>query len=377
MAKADLPSSDDVLLGKYNRYTFLYTKTGKTSAENTELAGLQTDLANYIITASEWNGMPPRAATLVVAASNSSAAGKASADYVCTGTNDHTVINSAITALGTNAGKVVLLEGLFAIAASINLPSNVSLEGQGDATVLQIPNANNATFNMIQNADSTNGNTGIDVSNLKIDGNNANNTTGTQMIGVKFTKVTYSTIENITVTNMRTDGIYLLSSDNNTITGNTVTSSILAGIRLVTCKGNTVFGNVCQGGNNTGIAMYTSCTYNLISGNICQGNNYNGLTIDSSTMNAVLGNMCVENSQVTHNTYDNILLSNSANYNNVQGNTCRQGALTNKPKYGIEVATNNCTGNLITNNDLTTGGATGAFSDLGTSTVTTSGNKLA
>lgn len=55
MAKIDLPSSDAVILGKYQRYSFLYTKADKTSAENTEMASLQTDLMNYLITANDWN----------------------------------------------------------------------------------------------------------------------------------------------------------------------------------------------------------------------------------------------------------------------------------------------------------------------------------
>jgi hypothetical protein len=57
MPKIDLPSSDLVLVGKYNRYTFLYAKTDKTSAENIELASLQTELADYLITAADWNGL--------------------------------------------------------------------------------------------------------------------------------------------------------------------------------------------------------------------------------------------------------------------------------------------------------------------------------
>lgn len=365
---------------------------------------------------------PPRTATLVVAASNSSVAGKSSADYVCDGVSDNVEINAAITALGVTGGKVVLLEGLFAIATAILLASNVSLEGQGNGTVLRIPNATNTTFNVIQNSDTINGNTSITVSNLKIDGNKASNTAGTQH-GISLTKVTYSTIQNVTAQTMRGTSIVLTSSSyntiavntcrlngsngitlqttsntntvtgnicqgnsnngidlspsssNNTITGNACQGNANSGIYLNTASYNTITGNTCQG---TGVGIYLSASNNnTITGNTCQGNAFNAIDLSSSSNNTIIGNTCVENSQQTHNLYDNILLESSSNTNNVQGNTCRQGALANKPRYGIRVNTANCTGNLVTNNDLTTGGATGAFSDLGTGTITTAGNKLA
>lgn len=391
-----------------------------------------------------------RTATLVVAASNSFAAGKAAADYVCTGVNDHTTINSAITALGATGGKVVLLEGQFAIAASINLPSNVSLEGQGSGTVMQIPNANNTTFNVIQNSDSVNGNTGLGIYNLKIDGNKASNTAGTQQ-GIFLSKVTYSTIQNVTVVNMRNNGISLSgstnSSFNNMIRGNTVQGNGTNGIVLNPSFNISITENTVQGNSSNGISLVSGSNNNMVSGNIVQDNaqigiqvqssNYNvvlgntirgistsfegiglssasnntingntiqgassgfyssssnnnviagntmqgnricGILMQSSSNNVVLGNTCFENSQATDNTNDNIKLNGTSNTNNIQGNTCRQGVLTNKPRYGIRVDAATCTGNMITNNDLTTGGATGAFSDAGTGTVTTAGNKVA
>jgi hypothetical protein len=50
--------------------------------------------------------------------------------------------------------------------------------------------------------------------------------------------------------------------------------------------------------------------------------------------------------------------------------------LTNKPAYGIRINNVNCTGNFVVNNDLYTGGTT-AYSDAGTSTNTTAGNRNA
>lgn len=389
-----------------------------------------------------------KSSTLIVAASNSSAAGKASADYVCAGTNDHTTINSAITALGVNGGKVVLLEGLFAIAASILLTNNVTIEGQGNGTLLQVPNANNTSFGVFQNADATNGNSGLTIANLRVDGNKANNTANNQA-GVILTKVSGSYVQNVTASNCRAQGISLSGStgnriagntcqsntqsgislsassdntvmnnvsmlngsvgifgfsvsNNNTITGNIFKSNVQVGISITSGKGNTISGNTVMGNGSSGISLSGAsplCDNNTITGNTCIGN-LNGITLSSASNCAIAGNTCqgnlqygismsgtasnntisantcVENNQA-NGAYDNITIIASASNNNIQGNTCRQGALTNKPRYGIRVDVAGCTGNMITNNDLTTGGATGAFSDLGTGTVTTAGNKLA
>jgi parallel beta-helix repeat protein len=434
-------------------------------------------------------------ATLVVAASNSKNTAKA--DYVCTGTNDQTTINTAIAALpvitvengtaqagaastvtlasganavdnyytgytitttggtgsgqsraiagyvgstkvattisawGTNpdatttynittpSGKVILLEGLFSIAAAITVPNNVSLEGQGNGTLLKIPNTNNTTFNVIQNADQTNGNGSISISKLKLDGNKANNTAGTQ-VGISFTKTYSSTIQNVTVVNTRNDGVKLTTSNNNALISNYLSSSG-AGINIVsgnynfitgnTCKNNSGDGifnsginnmvtenicqanaghgitfsgsntniaerNICQGNANNGITINSS--NNIVAGNTCQGNGAHGLQLLGGNGNSIVNNICLENSQTTTNTSDNINADNSASTNNIQGNTCRKGALTNLPRYGIRINVSTNTGNLVANNDLTLGGSTSAYSDAGTSTITTgAGNKLA
>jgi len=73
---------------------------------------------------------------ILVAASNSTAAAKASADYTCTGTADQTTINTALTAAAT--GRVVLAEGTYNLTASIIMPANTSLFGQGSGTIINV-----------------------------------------------------------------------------------------------------------------------------------------------------------------------------------------------------------------------------------------------
>jgi hypothetical protein len=85
--------------------------------------------------------------TLVVAASNATTRVKSGADYVCSGTNDQTTINSAISALPANGGTILLSAGTFSIAAPISITtSNISLEGTGVSTELSVPGGTNITY---------------------------------------------------------------------------------------------------------------------------------------------------------------------------------------------------------------------------------------
>ena len=74
--------------------------------------------------------------TLVVAASNSSVDGKAGANYICDGTDDHEEINQAIAAFGGGYKSVQLLEGTYNIGNDIVMYAGTTLEGVGDTTIL-------------------------------------------------------------------------------------------------------------------------------------------------------------------------------------------------------------------------------------------------
>ena len=308
------------------------------------------------------NVYPPIAtpsATKVVAASNSL---RKNADYICDGTDDQAEINAAISSLGTSGGSVILLEGTYSITGPINLASNVALIGQGPGTVLRVPNAFNANLNVV----SASGVSRVVVANLRIDGNRANQTAGI-MNGVYFYNVTYGEIRSCYLENLRGEGIYLYSSNNNTVSGNTCRGNYYEGILLDRSSNNTVSGNTCQGNNSDGIALYRSSN-NTVSGNTCQGNYYEGIFLWESSNNNICGNTCIENSQLTDNTYSNIQIFLNSDYNLISGNVCRRGALTNKPKYGINIATSDCDYNMVEGNDLYDSGSTGDLNDAGTNT---------
>ena len=76
---------------------------------------------------------PPTTITI----SSSTSKHMLTADYYCSGTNDQTVINNAISALPSTGGKIVLLEGTYNINGQINVNKpNVTICGMGNSTVL-------------------------------------------------------------------------------------------------------------------------------------------------------------------------------------------------------------------------------------------------
>lgn len=318
-------------------------------------------------------GAGARTATVIVAAPDSKQSSKDGADFVVpTGAqNAQDVINQAIAALPAVGGTVILMEGTYVVNGTINIPSNVTLKGQGAGTVIfAAPDL--GYFGIIQNADTTNGNTNIALEDFRIDGNKANQTVDSQY-GIALYKVTDSRIARLWVTNCSDCGIYLDTSSR-LIATDSISTGNLVGIDLYDCDGVTVERNACCNNDRRGLhALYGS--NNALLANLCRANGREGILIEVSSHNTIALNTCLENSQTADNAYDNIKIAANSDYNHVQANTCRVGALTNGPRYGIRIDSTDCDGNFVTNNDLYNSGKTGALSDQGTGTVTTPGNR--
>ena len=88
---------------------------------------------------------PVTAQTMTVAASDSSAASKATANYVCNGYNDQVKINAAFNALPGEVGTVQLTEGTFHCSDVIFPTGGSELLGRGqDSTVIEMINPLNS-----------------------------------------------------------------------------------------------------------------------------------------------------------------------------------------------------------------------------------------
>lgn len=69
--------------------------------------------------------------SIVIASSNASDVAKTAANYVCDGSNDALVINTAIQSLPTDGGEIKLTNGLFNIGRTILIDRPVKLSGEG------------------------------------------------------------------------------------------------------------------------------------------------------------------------------------------------------------------------------------------------------
>ncbi len=90
----------------------------------------------FIGDGSELTGLAPRAATKVVCASDTS--DQDNCDYVADGTADDVDINSAISALPTGGGRVILKEGTYNLTATITMSAGSEIIGQGWSTIMDV-----------------------------------------------------------------------------------------------------------------------------------------------------------------------------------------------------------------------------------------------
>ncbi|KKL63849.1 hypothetical protein LCGC14_2170990 [marine sediment metagenome] len=138
-------------------------------ADNTVGAISPQDIRDFLVSA-----VPSgRAATKVVAASSASDLIKAQADEVCDGTADDVQIQAAIDAVvAAGGGLVFLSEGLFAIVARLDVPTNVSLVGSNaGATIIQASAALTGSMIGIDYAAAVGNRSGV-CTDIYLDGNN-------------------------------------------------------------------------------------------------------------------------------------------------------------------------------------------------------------
>jgi parallel beta-helix repeat protein len=167
----------------------------------------------------------PGFASYVVAAYNS--IDNENADFVCDGENDQVTINAAIDNLSASGGSIYLREGTYILSDNIIISeSNVALVGAGSSTVLKIEDNKNADMRVIYAFGVAN----LLIQNLRIDGNNANQTTGTTD-GIYFENVDNSKIVDCWIKNLTEVGIFLRTSNNNIVAMNTIQGDNYSGVR--------------------------------------------------------------------------------------------------------------------------------------------------
>ncbi|MEO6513661.1 MAG: right-handed parallel beta-helix repeat-containing protein, partial [Candidatus Saccharimonadales bacterium] len=354
----------------------------------------QTTKTLLVYANSRWQSYGGNAATKIVAmgtatgCSGSSPVASGSpdgADFISTScTSSQTTIASAITALPAGGGTVYLMEGTYIIDGTIALPNNVRLTGSGRNTIIKLKDGINAGIDAISDTATTN----VEISNLRLDGNKANNSSGTQR-GINMNGVGSGTgtsgvpgahISNVFIKDFRTNGAYLNGSPNSVITGSvfenigtttsdyaigllatgyiTVTSNLIQGSVgygiNASSDSNTITGNTIEGSGNYAIGAGGS--YITISGNTLRGNVHG---IDAGNDGLITGNVIVGN------TTRGIYISGAGM--TVTGNNIVANAIG---IYAVNGSRSTVTGNTITQN------TTNGISWLGGSSNVISGNKF-
>ena len=171
------------------------------------------------------------------------------------------------------------------------------------------------------------------------------------------------------------------SGDSNTVSGNMVRRGGKRGINVESISHCAVVGNIVTDSYSQGsldgygirLATASDC---LVSGNVVRETWWDGIYLTGSSHNAIVGNSVKAAGRGTTGTYSGIRLDANSDSNHVHGNTVRQAASGNLQKYGLRIEAATCDTNKVTDNDLLSSGSTSSYSDAGTGTITTSGNRV-
>jgi fibronectin-binding autotransporter adhesin len=340
------------------------TVTGSTTFPSSPVEGqvyYRTDTKQlYVYANGKWQA--DRSASTKIVADGSTSQNPERADYVvpAAGTSAQTTINAAISALPVGGGTVYLVEGTYTVDGSVTIPANVTLTGSGAATIIKVKTSLNASIDVMTNAANANR---VVVSNLKLDGNKSNNTSGVQD-GINFSSganggTPGAKIDKVWVENFRNDGIQLNSSYFSSITNSSVVSNTGNGVFVNGGSNNTFSSNTSYGNGTAGYRM--SSSYLTVTNNTAEAN-ATGFTIIASTGSSFTGNIA------DSNTGSGFFVT-SAN-TTISGNTSRNNSLE-----GISIGSNS-DNNVVSGNSVMSNGSNGISIGSSSSGNIVSGNKV-
>lgn len=296
-----------------------------------------------------------RYATVVVAASNSLHHAAADADFVCTGTNDHTTINNAINTLPSAGGVVLLMEGTYNIAGQVNGNGVTDLRGMGEN--------NFETFLNVKYALATNGValTGfMTVENLAIQNTVAQANSGISLLNGAF--VVREVLFNSTMSAASLNaGIFCVSGAGSPSPGWIINCQATGGANWLgfDAAGGAILGGLYATSIGTGVRV--NGADQIVRGSIL-ASCLQGLTCaNSSSDTLVTGCLLHDNGDATH---DQITVDGTRN--DFTNNVVRKGSAS--PRNAIRVLAGS-TAALLNGNDLRLGYVTAAINDAGAGTI--------
>ncbi len=246
--------------------------------------------------------------TIVVAASDSY--NKSGAAYICDGTDDDVEIQAAIDSLPVGGGKVVLLEGIYTISATVTVDKPCNIKGAGlGITIIYLDDTSNVDVFTIPT-----GQVDVTIRDLTIDANHANNATDGN--GIFCTNDNFNCVfENLEIQNCREHGIFVDSTgtfSKVTINNCDIHDCLTYGITLDGNRGTIVTNT--RSYLNTGMGVdVNSSIYCRVSDNEFYSNTQHGIYVFGGTHNTFTDNQCYYNTQHGVLAYqtDHCIFSNS------------------------------------------------------------------
>jgi len=209
-------------------------------------------------------------------------------------TGDYSDIQTAIDALPAGGGRVFVKEGTYTISASITITkSNVVIEGQGDATIIDVGAAMDADAIIIGDGGTDFAN--ITLKNFKIDGNSAGQASGR---GIFLNEnLSDILIQGVHLFDIKDTAIYnLVSAGRITIAYCKLEITGQNGIYATYCEPMDIIGNhLVTCGNASYSSIHLANTrYNRIMGNKIEhdgtSNSAHGIEMESASYSDVIGN---------------------------------------------------------------------------------------
>lgn len=176
-------------------------------------------------------------------------------------------------------------------------------------------------------------------------------------------------ISNNQVFNNRNHGI-VVASNGNVISNNIVQRNNAAGINVYSSTNNSITGNTIKNNTQAGVILQEGSDFNSISKNVIVENRL-GVHLLRSSDNLIYGNTFQNNGSETSDASSGVNIISSSRRNYVTNNVFESGDLQ---KYGVRVADNTSSSNIVSYNDLRNGGTIEDLVSGGASILTGAGN---
>ena len=308
--------ADNVALNSGLSLTISGGNTASRPASPTEGMVYYDTTTKQLLTYANGKWQADRSDAVLVAASDSSDADKAAADYVANGNTgaandgDQVEINSALTA--GSGKKVVLLKGTYTADASIIMHANTIFTGIGEGTLVKLADID-VTENLIESS-------GLDnwsIRDMAIDGDDTANTAGIQH-GIYIAGGISDEIKNVQVRNFRNTGITIDgTAEYTTIVQSRLWGSVI-GIDVYDAENTKIMNSTFEGGHTAAAVNIGSFgNWTTLSNNIFRDEAYGiettgaNAVIDSNQFYNLSGRGVYVNAAsqtiVSHNLFDTVL----------------------------------------------------------------------